>query len=512
MKFDKRQIFKNVGSSWFSLGVNVITGIFLSPFILHRLGDEAFGLWILIYSVTGYYGLFDLGIRSSIIRYVAKYSATGQQEEMNLLINTALFSYAGIGTVAMIVTAIATYYVNSIFRIPAEFAGTARLLLLMVGGSVSLGFPLGVFGGILAGLQRFYLLNSINIVSTLLRTLLIIVALQRGGGLLTVALITVTLPLLNGMANALAAFPLLQLRISLRYVNRSTLRMIAGYSSATLLIIVASRLRFKTDAMVIGTFVSAAAVTYFTIGSRLMDYSQDLVSGLAQLFIPMSSESHAKGDLEGLQKILLLGNRACAFIIFPIAAVFTILGKSVIEVWVGAKYVTPSFPVLLILLYPTTLLCAQSSSGRILWGMAKHKGWAWIVLGEGICNLILSIILVRPYGIIGDAIGTAIPMIITMVFVLPGYVCRLLGISLRTYVYRSFALPLALCIPLIVTLMMMQRWFVPHRIGQLLIQASIGGLVYGLVLAWAYASGRVLHLGKVETGTKELTAMALEEQ
>jgi len=94
MKFDKREILKNVGSSWFSLGVNVVTGIFLSPFILHHLGDEAFGLWVLIYSVTGYYGLFDLGIRSSIVRYVAKYSATGQQEEMNLLINTALFNYA----------------------------------------------------------------------------------------------------------------------------------------------------------------------------------------------------------------------------------------------------------------------------------------------------------------------------------------------------------------------------------------------------------------------------------
>ncbi len=76
MKFDKRQILRNVGSSWFALGVNVLVGIFLSPYILHRLGDEAFGLWILIFSATGYYGLFDLGIRSSIVRYVAKYSAT----------------------------------------------------------------------------------------------------------------------------------------------------------------------------------------------------------------------------------------------------------------------------------------------------------------------------------------------------------------------------------------------------------------------------------------------------
>jgi len=59
-KLDKVEILKNVGSSWCALGVNVLVGIFLSPYILHRLGDEAFGLWVLIFSVTGYYGLFDL--------------------------------------------------------------------------------------------------------------------------------------------------------------------------------------------------------------------------------------------------------------------------------------------------------------------------------------------------------------------------------------------------------------------------------------------------------------------
>src|SRR5215471_8521694 len=180
MKFNKKQILKNVGSGWFSLGVNVLVGIFLSPFILHHLGDDAFGLWILIFSVTGYYGLFDLGIRSSIVRYVAKYSATGEQEELNRLINTALFSYSGIGMLTMAITLVASHYVNSIFRIPADFVGTARWLLLMVGTSVSLGFPLGMFGGVLEGLQRFYLLNFTSVSSTLLRTLLIVAALRHG--------------------------------------------------------------------------------------------------------------------------------------------------------------------------------------------------------------------------------------------------------------------------------------------------------------------------------------------
>src|SRR6516225_1877204 len=98
------EIFKNVGSSWISLGVSILVGVFLSPFILHRLGDTAFGIWVLIFSVTGYYGLFDLGIRSSVIRYVSTYTATNDREGLGKLINTSLVTYTAIGTAALMVT------------------------------------------------------------------------------------------------------------------------------------------------------------------------------------------------------------------------------------------------------------------------------------------------------------------------------------------------------------------------------------------------------------------------
>lgn len=508
-KFEIHQIAKNVGSSWFALGVNVAIGIVLSPFILHHLGDEAFGLWVLIFSLTGYYGLFDLGIRSSIVRYVAKYTATNEQDELNRLVSTAMFSYGGVAVVALMVTLIAAYYVNSIFRIPDSSVTVARWLLLMVGVSVSLGFPLGVFGGMLEGLQRFYLLNFTTMSSTVVRAILIVVALEHGGGLLTVAFITVFLPLVTQLVNAVAVFRILPLRLAPQYVNRSSLRKIASYSGTTFLIIVAARLRFKTDALVIGTFVSAAAITYFSIGSRLVDYAAEVVSSLAQIFVPMSSQSYAKGDMEGLRKMLVLGNRACASIIFPITAILTILGKSVIDVWVGPKYIATSYPVLLVLLYPVTLMLAQYSSGRILWGMAKHHTWAWVALGEGTANLILSVILVRPYGILGDAVGTAIPLTCSMIFFLPQYLCRQVGIKLRTYLYQAYLLPLAMCLPVIATLLLMQRWFVPHHLGPLLVQIAIVGVVYGGCLSWAFLTHRAWDVGTLSENQQDEVARTL---
>src|SRR5260370_21253841 len=120
-KIELVQIFKNVSSGWVALATNILVGVFLSPYILHHLGDEAFGLWVLIFSITGYYGLFDLGIRSSIVRYVASYSATGDRAELDRLISTAVLTYGAIGVIAFMITLAGSYYVASIFHISPDF-------------------------------------------------------------------------------------------------------------------------------------------------------------------------------------------------------------------------------------------------------------------------------------------------------------------------------------------------------------------------------------------------------
>jgi len=175
----KTRALKNVASSWGGLAVNVAVGFFLSPFILHHLGDEAFGLWILIFSLTGYYGIFDFGIRSSLVRYVSKFQATGDKDQLTRLVNTSLFTYTCLGLMLVIPTVLGGSYVDRLFHVSPSFLKDARILFLMVGYSVALSFPLGVSGGILEGLQRFYLMNWTNIVATLTRAVLIVYVLRQ---------------------------------------------------------------------------------------------------------------------------------------------------------------------------------------------------------------------------------------------------------------------------------------------------------------------------------------------
>ena len=489
----KLEIIKNVGSSWFSLGLNIVVGIFLSPYILHRLGDTAFGLWVLIFSVTGYYGLFDLGIRSSVVRFVSKFTATGESAKLNRLVNTSLWTYTLIGAVAMLITLMCGSFVDSLFRIPPEFLATARWLFLIVGASVSLGFPLGIFSGILEGLQRFYFLNITNVIAGLLRAVFIVIALRHGYGLLTVAIITVVLPLLMSLLRAAIVLRILPLQFSWRHFDRGSFRDIASYSSATFVVMIAYKLRFKTDELVIGVFLSSTAITYFAIGDRLLDYASEVVSSLAQIFVPMSSQSEAKGDVGRLRKMFVLGNRACALIILPISLILITLGKSVIEAWVGAKYVAASYPVLLVLCIPMTLVLAQGASPRILFGMARHRTLSWVVALEALANLILSIILVQRFGIIGDAFGTSIPLTLTALYFFPRHVCRLLGMRVRTFVREAYLLPVALNAPLLPLLLWLRHSFPAHNLFHLSVQLLLISAVYGVGLLWAYRTG---HLSK----------------
>jgi O-antigen/teichoic acid export membrane protein len=507
----KREIIQNVGASWFSLGVTVLVGIFLSPFILHHLGDTAFGIWVLIFSLTGYYGLFDLGIRSSVIRYVSTYTATNDYAALSRLINTALATYTAIGALVMALTAVASMFVDSFFRIPANFLIPARWLFLMVGASVAIGFPTGVFGGILEGMQRFYWVNLTNLGSTLLRAALIVYALKHGHGLLAVAFITVTLPILGSVVRAMIVFRILPIHFGWKYVDRGAFREIANYSAVTFILIIAYKLRFKTDEIVIGTFLSVTAITYFSIGDRLLDYADEVVSSLAQIFVPMSGQSDARGDMGQLRSILVAGNRACAMVIFPVTAVLTILGKSVIEAWVGPRYVAASYPVLLVLVFPMTFLLAQGASPRILYGMARHKPLAWVSLMESVANLILSIVLIRRFGIVGDAAGTAIPLTCTTLYFMPRHLCRLLKVPIRVFLREAYTLPLLLCIPQVAVLLLMRHWFIAHTYVQVGFQILVSLIPYGLGVLWAVWTKRVWQTGELSDKQMDAVAVALIE-
>jgi O-antigen/teichoic acid export membrane protein len=355
------QATKNVGAVWLGLLVQVAVGFFLSPFILHKLGDNAFSLWVLVFSLTGYYGVLDLGIRSSIVRYVARFAATRDEDNLAKFLSTSVAFYAFVSLLVLFLTGLGFFCLPSIFKIPPDLLESSRVLFVLAGVSAALSFPLGVFASVLEGLQKFSWLHISQIGVTLLRGLLIAIALTRGGGLMAIGVITTAMTLVSYLIIMWLAYRAFPLRFSSKAVDSKSFRQMLSYSAFVFMILVADKLRFQTGPILVGAMISSSAVAYFAIGSKLVEYSTSAVRSMAIVFTPMSSHLDATGDVVRLRQTLVLGSRACALVTFPLCAVIVILGRSIIEVWVGAHYLS-SFLVLVILSVPRTLYLAHGQA------------------------------------------------------------------------------------------------------------------------------------------------------
>ena len=149
----------------------------------------------------------------------------------------------------------------------------------------------------------------------------------------------------------------------------------------------------------------------------------------------------------------------------------------------------------------------------MLFRSSKHGKLAVVTLIEGVSNLILSILLVRPYGIIGDALGTAIPLLGTYILFMPSHLCSRLGIRVSTYLRQAYVLPLLLSAPMVAVLLLMRYWFEAHTYLQLAVQLLAGGIAYGACCAWAYVTGKALHVSNLAPlEEQQQTAMAAIRQ
>src|SRR5947209_10559298 len=159
-----RQIVANAVANWIGFAVQLVVAFFMSPILVHGLGAPRYGVWSLVESVLAYLMLFDLGIAAAVVRYVARFEARGQQEELNRVFSTSLCLFAVAGLGAVLITAGLALALPSVLTIPPPLAAEARSMLLLLGVNLAVGLPLGVFPSVLDGLGRFTVKTAIRTV------------------------------------------------------------------------------------------------------------------------------------------------------------------------------------------------------------------------------------------------------------------------------------------------------------------------------------------------------------
>jgi O-antigen/teichoic acid export membrane protein len=457
---------RNVLTNWGAYVLAMLINFLVSPYVVRHLGDTGYGVWNIILSLTGYLGLLDLGVRGAVTRYIAKFHTQSDHNRSSNVASSAMVIFSAAGIVAILASLIFAGLVIQHMKIPAEYVGAGRIVLVLTGVSIAASLVNGVFGGVLVGLQRFDITNSIEILLNLVRAGAIVLVLYYGYGIVMLATVQLFFTLLRWLANVLLArryYP--ELRIRWSQATQAGIKLIFSFSIFSFLLHVSSSLIYATDNIVIGAFLPISAVTYYVIAGNLLEYTRTLVSGVSQAMTPLASSIEAKQDQQRLQQIVLFSSRAGSMVVLPIALTFMARGGTFIGLWMGQEYKQLSGHVLWILSITLLFWAANSVTAGIMLGISKHKPLVPMLLLEGLVNLSLSILWVRgSLGILGVAWGTVVPNLMSSLLFWPWYVHRTLRISPGSYIVSAWLRPGIAALPFGLATLAMERFLPVNRI------------------------------------------------
>ena len=207
-------------------------GFFLAPFAVHRLGNIAYGVWVLAISSVGYLNLLDMGMRSSVIRFVSKGHTTQDHEGASEALSAAFWVRLQIGALVLVLCGGLAAAFPLIFKVPPALALDAREAILVIGLTTAITMSFGVFGGVLSALNRYDLLSYVTLIQLSIRVIGVVAVLLAGHGIVAIALCELLAAVVGNCLLAYIArrvYP--ELRIRLTKPRREVLRKIWSYSA-----------------------------------------------------------------------------------------------------------------------------------------------------------------------------------------------------------------------------------------------------------------------------------------
>jgi O-antigen/teichoic acid export membrane protein len=478
-------VARNVGTRYLAIAIDALMGFVLLPFNIHHLGPSAYGLWMLTASMTTYFSVLDLGFGGSIVKFVAHYRAKRDVRGLNEIASTLFFIFAVCGTIAYLVFVLLAFNVGRIVNITPDQFATARALMLVIGVYVSLGFPFSIFGGIINGFQRYDLNNMVGIVSSVIAAAINVAMLSMGFSLVQLVLVTTSVRVLTYFVyrlNAYHVFPALSIRPSLFLWSR--VRELTSFSVYVSIIDWSNKLNYAIDAIVIGVYMSAAAVTLWTVPQRLAEVLQRMTNQLNGVLFPVIVDSDAGRKPERLRAIFIQGTRLSLFSVVPVAAALMMLAAPLIHAWVGPRF-DESVPVAQILVFVVAIRVGNATATALLKGAGEHRLLAFTNAGAALTNVVLSLLWIRRFGLVGQAMGTLVPVALTSILILWPAACRRVGVNVVSAFFAAVwptVWPVAVMALIVIPL----RDALPAKLIYIAATAVAGGIGYTAVfLAFA---------------------------
>lgn len=438
-------MLKSVLGTWGLNGLQMAALLVLSPWVLKQLGPDPNGLWTALISITGILSLFILGVPMASVRAIAEGVARRDDQAVQRAVSTCLAICAGLGVLALGAAGLAWLYFDSRVLggpagagLDAQTIHSARIAFGILAAQVACGFVMRLPYGILEAHSDFLARNSIQAFELVLRFGTTVALLSWRAELSVLALVQV----ICMIAEFSVALLVLRrrhprIRFSLAGYDRTAVHGILSFSIFAMLLNVGALLAFRLDGLVISSFLPARAATEFDIGNKFFDPLMQLLISVGAVVMPLATRLKTSGELGSLKTIFLRWSKLSLSLTLLVGGYLLVLGPEFLANWVGEVYRRPSGEVLRVLMLSFLFyLPVRGVALPILMGLGKPRAPALCLLAMGVANLGISLALVDSQGILGVALGTAIPNVLFALIVLR-LACRELDVSVGAWLGQA---------------------------------------------------------------------------
>ncbi len=415
----------NVGNSV----LTALVAFFLVRFLLAHLGDKQYGIWVLVASVFQFRILLNMGLNSAVNRFVPICLANEDHAGINKVISTSFFFYCCLALVLVCVSVIAYRYIDTWFTIESELVPSARYLVLIVGLCFSAVMPLQMASAVLSGFQRYDIINFALLSTLLLRTVLLIVFLTRGYGLLTVGLLFAGSEIgarLIQLVFVRRVFP--QMSISMTRLDLRLLLSMVTYGVNSMLYAVGVLVLAKASSIVIGIFLGTAEVGYFAVALAGVLLLSQIIQTFSQAIKPAASDLGARDDNSRLNEMAALSQKYSLLMLIPAGCFFIVMGREFLMVWVGdaigdITIINRMAQILAILVVANGLRLAQHSNYVVLVGLGEHRVFGIMMIVNAVLFVTCAVVCLKVFhlGLLSVAWSFSVPMVLISGCLLPVY-------------------------------------------------------------------------------------------
>ena len=444
-------------------------GLWVTPLMVYHLGENGFGLWGILVGIFSQFLLLDLGLSTSMPRFLARSIGNGDVEDLRRTASTGTLGMLIIGFIAQVAGAI-TWVALPWFLSDVHDLAEARSVVLALTLS-SLAFWL--VRPILVHLQsqlRRDLIAVAAILRVLVCTVLVAWALRSGRGLVTVAWIHAFGGLGELLLMALmdrSFFPL----VRWHWARRGKARELLIFSRWSYLLTTSERINFSgTDIFILAAVISSAASGIYSLGQKFAIMFYDVAYAIvgAQLLSTFSQLDGA-GNRSGLERGFIAASRISVQVAVIGGGILWAVGPAFLKRWVPQQ-AAEATPVLLALILPHVLGAAQIPARHLLISMARHRPLALTFLVGISLNIALTFVLVRIYGIVGAAVASLVVMSLVYAVAMPWLVVRQVGMPWRTVAWECLWLPLGRSTLLLApAFVLVRRWLEVPTYGHIML-------------------------------------------